>query len=164
MRGWTVHLPAGMAAMAASPPRSSVPATGALPPQVRPPGRGLDLVPEGFSLGAFLVGPLWLLRHGQWLALLLWLAVAVVLALLLPEALRGLGLGLLALLTGLQAQDIRRWTLARAGRPVAGVVLARDADAALARALQGRPDWAAAERAVAERAAAGRDTLQGRPA
>ncbi|ONG53200.1 hypothetical protein BKE38_13015 [Pseudoroseomonas deserti] len=150
MRGWTVHLPAGMAAMS---PRASVPATGAA--RSRPPaGPGLALVPEGFSFSAFLFGPLWLLRHGQWLAVLLWLAVAVLLALLLPEALRDLGLGLLALLTGLQAQDIRRWTLARQGRPVAGVVLARDADAALARALEGRPDWAAAECG----------SLQGKPA
>ncbi|WP_200845321.1 DUF2628 domain-containing protein [Roseomonas sp. 18066] len=145
MRGWTVHLPAGMAATAPpGAPRASVPATGA--PLPRPAsGPGLALVPEGFSLAAFLFGPLWLLRHGQWLALVLWLALSVLLALLLPEALRGLGLGLLALLTGLEAQDIRRWTLARQGRPVAGVVLARDADAALARALQGRPDWAMAE-------------------
>ncbi len=121
MRSFTVH---------AVPP-VSVPATRPLPMP--------ELVPEGFSLFAALLPPLWLLRHRQWLALVIFLSLAVPLWLLLPLALLPLHL-----LAGLQAQDIRRWTLARRGRPVTGVVLARDAEAALLRALDARPDLARA--------------------
>jgi hypothetical protein len=124
MRSFTVH---------ATPP-SSVPATR--------PARMPELVPEGFSLFAALLPPVWLLLHRQWLALVIYLAVAVLMTLLLPSAVQAVAMPALQLLIGLQAQDIRRWTLARRGWPVSGVVLARDAEAALLRVLDGRPDLA----------------------
>lgn len=173
MRSWTVHLPAEApqpappAAMAVAPPAgppASVPATGTpqavqpwppatatSPDAIRPGDEspafrpGLALVPEGFSLFAAVLPPVWLLWHRQWLALVLYVALAVLAGLLLPAAVSGWLMLAVQLLVGLQAQDIRRWTLARQGRPVAAVVLARDADAALARVLDGRPDWAILE-------------------
>lgn len=120
MRSFTLH---------AAPP-ASVPASR--------PGRLPVLVPEGFSLAAALLPPLWLAAHRQWLALALYLPPALLAAVLSPS----IALPALHLLVGLQAQDIRRWTLARRGRPVSGVVLARDAEAALLRALDARPDLA----------------------
>ena len=106
---------------------------------------GLALVPEGFSLPAALAPMLWLLWHRLWLALVLYLALAVLAGLLLPAP-YGPALAILAqLMIGFHAQDIRRWTLARHGRPVAAVVLARDEAAALRRVLDQRPDWRALE-------------------
>ncbi|PHK95095.1 hypothetical protein CR162_10125 [Pseudoroseomonas rhizosphaerae] len=131
MRAWTVH----------SPPISG---------QAAAPGRarraqGLALVPEGFSLAAALLPPLWFLRHGLWLVLVLYLALSVLAALLLPEALRPYAWLGAHWLIGLHAQDLRRWTLARRGLPVAAVVLGADEEAALLRALDARPALARAE-------------------
>ncbi|HWX48298.1 MAG TPA: DUF2628 domain-containing protein [Roseomonas sp.] len=142
MRAWTVHPPPEQ-------PRASVPAAGqpaaGEAPRRRKPREGLVLVPEGFSLLAALVPALWFLLHRMWLALVIYLALAVLAAVLLPEGV-GLYVGLAAqVLIGLQAQDLRRWTLARQGRPIAGVVLGRNQEAALLRALAGRPDWARLE-------------------
>ncbi|WBV43251.1 DUF2628 domain-containing protein [Pseudoroseomonas cervicalis] len=144
MRAWTVHPPPP----ARPAPRGSVPASGqGMAPPAPARRGGLVLVPEGFAWGALLFGPLWLLAQRLWIPLLLWLALAVAAALLLPEPLRP-WLALAAhWLLGLQGQDLRRWALARRGRPAQGVVLAADHEAALSRALAARPDWAAAEAA-----------------
>lgn len=158
MRAWTVHPPPSDQT-ARPAPRGSVPMADQVvaPPAAakagaRPQG-GLLLVPEGFAWGALLFGPLWLLAHRLWIPLLLWLALAVLAALLLPEMLRP-WLALAAhWLLGLQGQDLRRWALARRGRPAQGVVLGADPEAALSRALAARPDWAAAEAAGLRRAA-----------
>jgi len=99
-----------------------------------------ELVPEGFSLLAALLPPVWLLLHRQWLALVAFLAVAALMSVLLPPAVLAVAMPAVHLLVGLQAQDIRRWTLARSGQPVAAVVLARDAEAALLRALDNAPE------------------------
>lgn len=138
MRAWTVHPPP-------APPRASVPATGQAAAGEAPPRRrrqaGLVLVPERFSLLAALLPPLWFLLHRMWLVLVIYLALAILAAVLLPAGI-GFYVGLAAqVLVGLHAQDLRRWTLARQGRPVAGVVLGRDEEAALRRALAGRPEW-----------------------
>jgi hypothetical protein len=122
MRRFTLH---------AAPP-ASVPAT-------RPIGMP-ELVPEGFSLIAFLLPPLWFLFHRLWLALVIWIALSVLAAFLLPGAVLPYVTAAAQILVGLQAQDIRRWTLARHGLPVSGVVIARNAEAALLRALDARPD------------------------
>jgi hypothetical protein len=116
MRSFTVHLSPGPA-----------------------PHRLPELVPEGFSLLAALLPPVWFLLHRQWLALLAFLVVAALMIVLLPPAVFAVAMPAAQLLVGLQAQDIRRWTLARRGRPVAAVVLARDAEAALLRALDAAP-------------------------
>ncbi|MFC3125240.1 DUF2628 domain-containing protein [Pseudoroseomonas globiformis] len=120
-RAWTVHPPADDA---------------------RP---GLVLVPERFSWFAATLPPVWMLVNRLWWPLLGFAIFAMAAALLLPAGIAGFA-GLSAqVLIGLHAQDLRRWKLARQGRPAAAVVLARDESAALLRALDGRPDWAAAE-------------------
>lgn len=118
-------------------------------------GPGLVLVPEGFSLAAALLPPLWFLRHGLWLVLVLYLALSVLAALLLPEALRPYAWFGAHWLVGLHAQDLRRWTLARRGLPVAAVVLGANEELALLRALDGRPALAGVE---------ARDLLEGKAA
>lgn len=123
MRSWTVHLPPGTS-------RASVPFTGAKAAPV--------LIREGFSLWAFLFGPLWLLANRCWLA-----GSAAALALgafaLLPDP-YGFALSLsLQLLLGFHGRDLRRWTLARRGWTLAHIVLGHDADGALARLLQAEP-------------------------
>ncbi|WP_377044171.1 DUF2628 domain-containing protein [Roseomonas elaeocarpi] len=98
----------------------------------------LRLVPEGFSWAAFLFGPFWFLFRGLWLALLIWLAVAVLLA-ALRSAVPALGpyapwmtLALM-LFTGFHARDAERWTLRRRGLPMQGVVLGLDEEDAMLR-------------------------------
>lgn len=144
MHAWTVHPPPHPPP---EPPRGSVPPTGRRDeaPRRRKRQPGLVLVPERFSLLAALLPALWFLMHRMWLVLVIYLAVTVLAAVLLPAEL-GLYAGLATqVLIGLHAQDLRRWTLARQGRPVAGVVLGRNEEAALLRALAGRPEWARLE-------------------
>ena len=106
------------------------------------------LVPDGFSWPAFAFGPLWFFCHR------LWLAGLGVLALLAVVAFGGRFLGLtpiagfvitvlVSLLIGLEASSLRRWTYARAGRPVRDAVTAANAEEAemkaAARWLDGVP-------------------------
>jgi len=102
-------------------------------------GRPPVLLREGFSWGAFVFGPFWLLAHRAWipgaLALCLWLALAVLARHHVP--------GILLLLhwaLGLFGQDLRGWSLARADFTLVHVVAAPDEDTALARLLERRPD------------------------
>ncbi len=129
MRIWTVH----------SPPAAIPPASG---DEARfGPGPLPVLVREGFAWPALFLGPFWLLWHREWLALLGWLVLAL-LAGLLPGGLAPwAGLGLQFLLAA-SAHDLRRWTLARHGWRLDGVVAARDEDAALVRLLDARPSLA----------------------
>lgn len=76
-------------------------------------------VPEGFSRAAFFLGPLWLVWHRLWLELLAWLVLFAALA---SGELRFIAAGtgfliavLLELLLGLEANNLRRGGLARAG-------------------------------------------------
>ncbi len=104
------------------------------------PTRAPVLVREGFSWGAAIFGPLWLFFHRAWLAAVLVLCAEVLLGLIpLPPLRFGLELAL-AWLLGLFGQDLRRWSLARQGFLLAHVVAGADADAALARLLDRRPD------------------------
>lgn len=123
MRSWTVHLPPGAAG-------GSVPATAT--------GRPPVLIPEGFSIWAFIFGPFWLFAHRAWL-----LGVLVLLGLILINFLPdpyGIASALAAhLLLGFQGQDLRRWTLRRRGWRLAHVVQGRDAEGALVRLLQAEP-------------------------
>lgn len=123
MRSWTVHLSPGTA-------RASVPVIGATAPPV--------LIREGFSLWAFLFGPLWLFANRCWLAGLAVMLALVALAFV--PAPYGFALSLtLELLLGFHGQDLRRWTLTRRGWTLAHVVLGQDAEGALARLLQNEP-------------------------
>lgn len=85
-------------------------------------------VRDGFAFWAFLLSPLWMLRHRLWLVLLLYIAVSVALQVALSYAgasgavswAAGL---LVSLLVGLEAASLRRWTLARRGFRYVGVVV-----------------------------------------
>ncbi len=98
------------------------------------------LIPEAFSWAALLFGPLWLLAHRLWLEAALVLGVTLLAGLLLPAALAVPALVAAQLLLGLHAQDLRRAALARRGQAVAHVVAELNADRALARLLDARPD------------------------
>src|SRR5437764_12371553 len=78
----------------------------------------LVFVRDGFSWWAFLLTPLWMLRHRLWLALLIYLLVAAA----VDVGLRALGASifmlivaglLISLLAGLEAGTLRRFKLAR---------------------------------------------------
>ena len=125
MRVWTVHLPPN------------------LDRHGRPSRRAPVLVREGFSWGAFLFGPFWLLAHRLWLHALLWFVVAAA-ALFLPAAGGAPALAALQFLLGCHARDLRRRALARRGYAQAHVVAERDEERALARLVAARPELASA--------------------
>ena len=114
-------------------------------PAEAPPGDAgaLDravLVRDGFSWGAFFFSFLWFFAHRLWLAGLMVLAAVAALAVALqllrvgPEA-TFWAFFLLAVLVGLEAGSLRRWTLERRGRPAVDVVAARGRDEAEAQAF-----------------------------
>lgn len=101
-------------------------------------GRVPVLVTEGFTWGALLFGPLWLLWHRAWVVALLSL-VPLGLALLAPPAWRPvLSFGVLLLL-GFSGRDLVRWSLARRGYALAHVVAGRGRDDALLRLMDNDP-------------------------
>jgi hypothetical protein len=103
-------------------------------------GRPPLLVREGFSLGAFLFGPLWLALHRAWIPAALALAASVLIVRLsAPPAGLVVFLGLMTLL-GLSGRDLVRWSLARRGFVLVHAVVARSEDAALVRLLDARPE------------------------
>ncbi len=108
MQIYAVFLPSGLA-----PPRAAEKA---------------QLVRQGFSWSAFLLTPVWALRHRLWLALALWLgwlflcALAASLGRVGPEgslALYALG----ALAFGLEADRVRQARLSRSGFLLHGLAL-----------------------------------------
>jgi uncharacterized protein DUF2628 len=92
--------------------------------------RGPDrfvFVRDGFHFWAFLLAPLWTLRHRLWLVLIGFVALtaAVQVALHMLGAsgeARFLAYALSALLVGLEAGTLRRWTLQRRGWREVGIV------------------------------------------
>jgi hypothetical protein len=95
----------------------------------------IAFVRDGFHFWAFLFGPLWMLRHRMWLVLIGHLVVvggvAAGLAWLgAPGATSAVVGVLIALLIGLEASTLRRWTLARRGWHGLGVVVADDVELA----------------------------------
>jgi hypothetical protein len=95
----------------------------------------LVFVRDGFYFWAFLLAPLWMLRHRLWLVLLLYViatvaAQAVFLMLgIAASAMIVVGL-LLSLLVGLEAASLRRWTLGRRHWNTIGLVVAPDLESA----------------------------------
>jgi hypothetical protein len=92
-------------------------------------------VRDGFSFWAFLLGPLWMLRHRLWLVFVGYVIVAV--ALQVGLRLIGASSGviitvslLLALLVGFEAATLRRFTLARRRWKNVGIVVADDLESA----------------------------------
>jgi hypothetical protein len=92
-------------------------------------------VRDGFHVWAFLLSPLWMLRHRLWIELIAWL-------LLLAGAmflLRRLGIEdsagfwvwlFLAVLVGIEASSLLRWKLARRGFEQVGIVVGDDLEEA----------------------------------
>jgi hypothetical protein len=96
------------------------------------------LLREGFSWGAFLFGFLYLAVHGAWVAAALNLAALVAVAGLVVATGSMAPLLGLAVLQGMFALDLRRWSLARRGFAEGPVVAAADADQALLRLMTQR--------------------------
>jgi hypothetical protein len=94
-----------------------------------------ELVRDGFSPGAFLFTFLWCAANRLWLASLGVLAAFVgltslLIALRVSPGAAFLAELLLALLVGLEASSLKRWTFARQGRPAVDVVEAEGAEEA----------------------------------
>src|SRR4051812_5646223 len=92
------------------------------------------LVRDGFHFWAFLLGPLWLAGHRLWLALLGYLVIIAAGQAALSQLNSGAGarvavMLLIALLTGLEAASLRRWTLSRRKWRQLDIVVADDEDA-----------------------------------
>ena len=104
------------------------------------PHREPVLLAEGFSWGAFLLGPIWLLAKRAWIPAILLFAVNVALVALLPPWARLPSLAATMVLTGILGRDWVRWGLERRGFQLAHVLAARDGDTAFARLLAARPD------------------------
>ena len=91
-------------------------------------------VRDGFSVGAFLFGPLYLMRHRAWVAAAVWVALVLGggwLCHLVHLPVRAdVGLGLLvALFTGLEASSLRRLALDHGRFVLADVVEGSDREA-----------------------------------
>jgi Protein of unknown function (DUF2628) len=99
---------------------------------------GMDrfvFVRDGFSWGAFVLAPLWLLRHRLWLALVLYVALLAALAatvklLHLSEGFVALVGFLISFAIGLEASTLRRWTLSRRKWRTLAVVVGHDLEVA----------------------------------
>jgi len=110
------------------------------PPVAAARAEGPLLLRDSFTWGACLFGGFWLLLHRLWFEALAWLGVALLALILLPGwALAPVALAT-ALLLGWHGQDLRRAALTRRGWTMTDIVAARDADAAVARLLDARPD------------------------
>lgn len=104
-------------------------------PDVRGTTDNFVFVRDGFSFGAFVFGPAWLLYRRLWLALggYLVLSIAVEAALTLLRV--GWGtriavMAVIAVLMGLEAASLRRWTLSRRKWRPLDVVVADNQEAA----------------------------------
>jgi hypothetical protein len=92
-------------------------------------------VRDGFSLWAFLLAPLWMLRHRMWLVLLGYVVVSIGLDILLRIfgvsrfAVSVIGL-LISLWIGLESGTLRRFTLGRRGWRNVGIVSGANREAA----------------------------------
>jgi hypothetical protein len=92
-------------------------------------------VRDGFSFWAFVFGPVWLLYQRLWLAfagyMVLSIALEVVLTLLhASSGTRSIVMLLIAVLMGLEAASLRRWTLSRRKWRQLDVIAADDEEAA----------------------------------
>jgi hypothetical protein len=92
-------------------------------------------VRDGFHVWAMVFGPLWLIAKRLWLALIGWIVVVAGIEI----GLRSLGVGrpmvavvglILAILTGLEASTLQRWTYSRRKWRQLDVVVADDEESA----------------------------------
>ena len=109
------------------------------------PDHDLVVVKEGFSWPAFWLSFIWAIRHRMWLVAVAIIAISISLNVVAwalgmgPDASLVLAVGM-AVLTGLLANDCRRWTLRRQGFAEMGVSSGKTEDQALARFLDDSPD------------------------
>ncbi len=101
-----------------------------------------QVVPDGFSWAAFFFSALWFLAHRLWLAGLGVLAgvVAVLVLARVVGASPGaafLAYVLVAVLIGLEANSLRRWTYARRHRPAVDAVSGSSAEEATLKLYEG---------------------------
>jgi Protein of unknown function (DUF2628) len=92
-------------------------------------------VRDGFHVWALLVAPLWLACHRLWLALIGWIVVVGAIDVAMTALHAGrmmifLANVLLALLMGLEAASLRRWTLSRRNWRQLDIVVADDEEQA----------------------------------
>jgi hypothetical protein len=102
-------------------------------------------VRDGFHFWAFLLAPLWMLRHRMWLEFIAYLLLTGGITFALTRfgvaGSAGLWVGLLlSLLVGMEASSLRRWKLSRRGFGNAGLVVGDDRETAERRFFDG---WAA---------------------
>jgi hypothetical protein len=102
------------------------------------------LVPERFSWGAAIFGPLWLLAHRAWIAAAIAFLIIAVIAAFGRGSITAMAWLAYAWLLGLFGHDLRRWSLAGRGYALVHIVAARDAESAEARLLAARPELVAA--------------------
>jgi hypothetical protein len=93
------------------------------------------LVRDGFYVWAFLLGPLWMAWRRLWLVLVLYIAAMICLGIGLrfagaTTAMQTLVLFAVAMLLGLEAATLRRWTLGRRRWKNIGVVVGDDPESA----------------------------------
>lgn len=106
---------------------------------------------DGFHFWALLFGPLWLAWHRLWLALIGYLVLAAALGITLsllgaePDV-RSLVFFLLAVLMGLEASSLRRWSYSRGRWRQIDFVVADDEEAAERRFFD---RWATSSHALA---------------
>ena len=101
-------------------------------------------VKDGFSLGAFLVTPVWLLWRKMWLVFLAWLALQVAIAVLtsvlsLDQRAAAIVSLLVSLCFALEANALRSWTMRRQGWRFTGIASGHSLDEAEQRHFEGRP-------------------------
>ncbi len=115
-------------------------------------------VRDGFHFWAALLGPLWLVWHRLWLALIGWIAVTIA----IDVGIARLGASgtaiflanlLIALLMGFEASSIRRWTLSRRDWRQLDIVVARNLETAERRFFD---RWTATHRVINDQTAVDR--------
>jgi Protein of unknown function (DUF2628) len=92
-------------------------------------------VRDGFHFWAFLLGPLWLVWHRLWLALLGYVAIMAGVEIVLSQLRTGAGtrfiaMFLIALLMGFEAASLQRWTRSRRKWRQLDIVVADDTETA----------------------------------
>lgn len=92
-------------------------------------------VRDGFYFWAFVLAPLWLLVRRLWLAFFIYVALTIAIAVSLklvgaPSLVQSAVALTIALLVGLEAASIWRWTLTRRGWKKLGFVVGEDAEMA----------------------------------
>jgi hypothetical protein len=117
--------------------------------EVRSAADRFVFVRDGFHFWAFVFGPLWLIVHRLWLALLGYIAISAASAVTLSLLYAGAGTRfavtlLIALLVGFEAASLWRWTLSRRKWRQLDIVVADDEETAERRFFD---RWTASQRA-----------------